>query len=111
MHSKASALPVCQLQRWRKAEDRLLGQYRTPTGSWEGYVLYPDTRRPQFFIRNPPPELRQDPRWRCFHPKGEGVYLIHFSPTPTSTAAGILEIERILAEAIAEERRQHALQM
>ena len=100
--------PYWQLQHWKEAGDRLTGFYRTPYGSYEGYILHPNAPRPQFFIKKPPAALKEHPHWICFHSVGKGTYSIHFSPAPPTPDAGILEVEKVLGEALSGKGRRHA---
>jgi len=92
--------PYWDLQHWELVGNRLTGFYRTPYGSYAGYILDPQAPRPQFFIVHPPEELQQHPHRACFHPVGAGTFSIHFGIAPTNPDAGILEVEKVLGEAL-----------
>lgn len=102
--------PYWDLRHWREAGDRLTGFYRTPDGSFDGYVLHAKGERPEFYIVQPPAALKNHKHWICFHDTGQktNTYSIHFSPAPRDPDTGILAVERVLGEALAQERRSHA---
>ena len=100
------ARPYHELQHWEVNGDRLVGFYRTPYGSYEGYIRNWRTHAPAFYIINPPQQLRYHPHWVCFTHIGRGRYLIHFYPHPKNPDAGILETEKVLAEALSGQRRK-----
>ena len=100
--------PYWETKRWKLKGDRLIGFYRTPYGSYEGYIKEPKSERPEFFIINPPNELRSHPHARCFQRREEGHYAVHFYPAPSCPDAGILEVERVLVEAFTGQRRRNA---
>jgi hypothetical protein len=96
--------PYCDLRHWQRKGDRLVGFYRTRYGSYEGYIKHPEYSRPEFYIVNPPAELWNHPHRHCFR-KAEGDhYAIHFYPVPSFPDAGILEVERVLVEALTGQR-------
>jgi hypothetical protein len=84
--------------------DQLVGFYRTPWGSVEGRILHVTGKRPQFYLVNPPPELEKHPHRACFHRTGQNTntYLVHLWPAPENPDAGILAIEKVLGEALAQ---------
>jgi hypothetical protein len=100
--------PYWALQHWNLVGNRLNGFYRTPHGSVRGYVQYPQAPRPEFYIVQPPKELRQHSHWMCFHPAGADTFSVHFYPAPPSADAGILEIEKVLGEAFSGRGRRNA---
>jgi hypothetical protein len=100
--------PYWDLQHWLRQGDRLVGFYRTPQGSYGGYILHPDLPRPEFFIVRPPKELEQHRHWICFRPIGNETYSVHFNPAPQNPDAGILEVEKVLTEALTGRGRRNA---
>ena len=92
--------PYWDLRHWYRVGDRLTGFYRTRGGSYEGYILDSQAPRPQFFIVHPPQELHKHPHAICFRPVGRGTFAIHFNPAPRNPDAGILEVEKVLGEAL-----------
>jgi len=102
--------PYWDLTHWREVGDRLVGFYRTPWGSFEGYILHARGKRPQFYLVNPPPELSRHPHRGCFHDTGQNTntYLVHLWPVPENADAGILAIEKVLGEALREYGRSNA---
>jgi len=100
--------PYWELRHWQLVGDRLVGFYRTPYGSFEGYILHPQRPRPEFYIIHPPEELKEHRHWICFHSIGGDSYSIHFSPAPENPDAGILEVEKVLGEALTGRGRRNA---
>jgi len=92
--------PYWQELGWQPDGNRLNGFYRTPGGSFEGYVLDWRSRSPRFYIIRPPRELKKHPHWACFRPRGNGLYWVHFARTPPGPDPGIIEIEKVLGEAL-----------
>jgi hypothetical protein len=86
--------PYWQMQDWTPDGDRLIGEYKTPLGSFVGYVNNYRSRRPQFFIVNPPKQLSRHPHHACFQRKGNGHSWVHFGTKPRNPDSGIREIER-----------------
>ena len=94
--------PYWQLRGWHVENGQLAGFYRTPYGSFAGYIRDWDTNRPEFYIIRPPEALRHHPHWMCFRHRGGGRYFIHFDPPPPNPDAGILSVEEVLTEALEE---------
>lgn len=97
--------PYWQMQDWTPDGDRLIGEYKTPLGSFVGYVNNFRSQRPQFFIVNPPKQLSRHSHHACFQKKGNGHTWIHFGIKPTDPDSGIREIEKVLTEALRLRRR------
>jgi hypothetical protein len=94
-------------QGWRltslNGTPQLEGWYRSRYGSYFGFIRNLDSIKPSFFIKDPPPELTNDP-WHgnCFtlRPElGSGVHSIHFKTLPGDLSSGVLNIERTINEA------------
>ena len=96
--------PYWSLQHWRIEGSRLAGYYRTMYGSFAGHIEAYDTDSPRFYITEPPPELRAHPHWCCFQRRERGRWSIHFGPAPTDPDTGILEVEKVLVEALRNQR-------
>lgn len=83
---------------WRKKNGRLLGYFKTPYGRYPGQVVlkaYPD-----FYIKNPPLELKLHEKGDCFsNHVGKGWFWIHFAKNPGDPSSGIIKIEQVLREA------------
>ena len=92
--------PYWQERHWQPHGKRLDGFYRTPLGSFQGYVEDWQSRSPNFYIIDPPKRLRHHSHWACFRSRGNGRYWVHFGRTPSSADGGIIEIEKVLAEAL-----------
>ena len=99
--------PYWDLTHWREVGDRLTGFYRTPLESIEGYVLHAKSERPEFYIVQPPAALQKHKHAICFRDTGQktNTYSIHFSPAPRDPDTGILAVEKVLGEALADQRR------
>ena len=97
--------PYWQMQDWTPTGDRLIGEYKTPLGSFVGYVNNYRSKTPQFFIVNPPKQLSRHPHHACFQKKGNGHTWVHFGTKPTNPDSGIREIEKVLTEALRLRRR------
>lgn len=91
--------PLWESKGWKQSGNQLLGFYETSQHAVRGLVDRIDSPRPDLFIFDPPPELRQHPHWICFRQVREGVFRIHFSPAPANADEGILTVERLLADA------------
>jgi len=98
--------PYWEQKGWKPNGDRLIGFYETPMGLFQGYIEDWRSRRPQFYIIKPPRELRYHNHWACFREKGNNLFWVHFGETPTNPDAGILEIEKVLAEALSRADRR-----
>lgn len=97
--------PYAEEKGWTKKNGTYRGRYRTPYGSWEGSATTSWGGYFEFSIHNPPKELEKHRHWVCFQHQGEGRYAVHFRTEPENLSAGILEIERILNEALAHKRK------
>ena len=86
---------------WKPEGNRLVGYYRTQRGSYEGYISDWQTQQPLFFIISPPSQLKSHLHVFCFRPRGGGLYWVHFNPPHSNVDAGIIEIETVLAQALA----------
>jgi hypothetical protein len=93
--------PYTEEQGWQRrnggwfGSPRLEGFYRTRFGSFKGEISIASSN---FFIFDPPDELRHHPHWICFSPRGGGKYAIHFAVRPRDIDSGILQVERLLHE-------------
>jgi hypothetical protein len=95
--------PYWQMQDWVVVGDTLVGEYKTPLGSTVGYIENYKSREPLFYVVNPPAQLNRHPHRHCFQSRssrGKGHYWVHFGKKPTNPDSGILEIEKILMEAL-----------
>jgi hypothetical protein len=75
------------------------GFYNTKYGSWRGEIDETYLGSHAFYIFSPPDVLKQSYHWACFSRKGLDKYSIHFSKNPKDMSAGILSVERLIAEA------------
>ncbi|MEZ5359849.1 MAG: hypothetical protein R3F48_13600 [Candidatus Zixiibacteriota bacterium] len=92
------SLLLCQ-RGWHLKGQNYFGFYRTWYHTFEGKIRKRSLHCGDFFIREPPYELKNHPHWVCFHSKGNGWYEIHFDKAPKSLEEGIRCIEVVLIEA------------
>lgn len=91
--------PYWKEREWELRGMRLCGFYRTLYGSWEGRIENSPSKIPEFYINNPPYQLREHPKWMCFHQEGlSGWYRVNFMGTKRDVSSGLLEIENMIAE-------------
>lgn len=85
------------------APNQYEGWYRTTHGSWKGKVVCrPDGTPRDFYIFNPPRQLRKHPKARCFRYQGNGRCKVHYCSKPKDITGGIMEIQRLLGECFAQ---------
>jgi hypothetical protein len=53
----------------------------------------------QWYIHNPPQELRAHPCWSSFHALGNCWFRVHFARVPKNSDSAYLLIERVINEA------------
>jgi hypothetical protein len=87
-------------QRWQLNGMNLNGYYRTYYGSYKGTIDLFESGDHQFYIHNPPQQLRRHSHWPCFMFRGNGLYWVHFRIKPKNVDAGIITIERIIRESM-----------
>ncbi len=75
------------------------GSYRAGRERFEGCI---DAKGQVFLIQihRPPEALRAHRHWICFRYHEDGWYAVHFATPPRDMSSGIMEIERILCEAL-----------
>jgi hypothetical protein len=73
------------------------GSYRAGRERFEGRI---DAKDRLFLIRRPPEALRAHRHWICFRYREDGWYAVHFATRPRDMSSAIMEIERILCEAL-----------
>ena len=89
-----------QEQGWRLNGYVMAGYYRTFYRSFRGRIELFDSGDHQYFVHDPPRQLRQHPHWSCFVSRGNGLYWVHFSLKPRNVDTGIITIEKILCQAL-----------
>jgi hypothetical protein len=83
---------------WRqRGTGPFTGSYRAGRECFEGRINAKDRL---FLIRRPPEALRAHRHWICFRYREDGWYAVHFATLPRDMSSGIMEIERILCEAL-----------
>ena len=86
---------------WERSGNTLRGYYHVGRRKFRGEIVEIDRGRYEFYIINPPPELKQrHPKRTCFVDKGGGRVLVHFIHPPRTIAQGIFAIEGHLALAL-----------
>jgi len=91
---------------WTPRGNSLRGYYRTSIGAFPGRIYRYRSTSPSFYISELPPGIKQHEHRPCFQSRSGGEYFVHFSPNPRDPDTGIRQIEKILAEALAD-RRDH----
>ena len=94
-----AAIPLWAERHWQKDGPSYTGFYRTAFGSWPGRIEETPGGLIRFYLNNPPACLSKHSHYSCFLPKGGGQYEVHFRIPARSASDGIIQIERILAEA------------
>lgn len=83
---------------WQKRGREYVGYYRTWYKTLEGKIRVRTLQCGDFFIKDPPPELKNHRHWACFGERGDGWYEVHFDDKPKSIEEGIRCIEKLLIE-------------
>ncbi len=96
---KRNIAPLWQERSWNKQGNSYKGFFRTKYGSYKGEIIVRYQGLIQFYIFNPPKCLARHSHFACFIPKEGNRYEIHFSTKAKNIDTGIMEIEKILAEA------------
>jgi hypothetical protein len=95
--------PYWRERGWVTWDGHCHGYYQAGGQSFEGRVDLPGR---EFFIRYPPPELKKHPHWPCFWPRNDGWFKVHFAIEPGDISSGIMQIERMLHEALGTNERE-----
>jgi hypothetical protein len=95
-----SSSPLMQQRGWQQTRTGAEGPFATRYGTWPGRIENAgDTLRVS--MRDPPPSLRNHPKWPCFHKHGNaGWYRIHLATNPVDgdPNAVIRYVEQIITE-------------
>ena len=94
--------PLWVVRGWRRnaKTNVLIGAFRTEVGSFVGNIHLAKQKRPEFYIKNPPPALLAGSHSACFRPRGDGWYFVHFGLTSANLDAGIVGIEKLIVQAL-----------
>jgi len=84
---------------WTRKGNEYFGNYQTRYGSYTGYIEQQNSNSFQFFIWDPPQELKSHSHWSCFQHRGDNWYNVHMGRRPKDLSSGILAIERLITEA------------
>jgi len=96
-----SRTPYWEERGWQKSGDSYVGSYQTPFGKWPGRVTESPSGRVEVFIQHPPKFLERHPHWLCFFKRDGGWFFVHPHTRVKDASAGILAVEKTLAEAYA----------
>src|SRR5262245_33046195 len=69
--------PYWQERGWVRQGNRYTGNYQTRYGSFKGTIDQMGTNSFQFFIFDPPPEMKRHSHWACFQARGGNGYQVH----------------------------------
>ncbi|MBU0515264.1 MAG: hypothetical protein KJ621_10885, partial [Proteobacteria bacterium] len=69
-------------------------------GRWPGQIVRTYGDELETFIWFPPEALRKTKHWACFNPVKPNQYRVHFLERVTNVSQAILNVQRLLAEAI-----------
>ncbi len=94
-----SPRPYWEERGWRHEGGIYQGNYQTPSGTCQGYVTVSPGGRVEVFIHNPPPALQRHPHWECFQRRNDGWFFVHPVKRVADVSAGILGVEKTIAEA------------
>lgn len=86
---------------WQHENGIYTGNFQTKFGSWPGYITVSPGGRVEVFIRNPPAKLHRHPHWPCFRARNDGWFFVHPNTPVADVSAGILAVEKTIAEAYA----------
>lgn len=95
---------LTEVRGWKRDGNRLIGAYRTPRGSFVGEISLTHPSNPEFFILNPPESLLTGRHASCFRKRNSGKqgdrYFVHFGLSNPDIDAGIVAIEKLIAQAL-----------
>lgn len=103
---RRAEVPYWQHRGWTRTGNRYRGTYQTAYGSFTGCVE-DQAGQVQYWIHQPPQELRSSGHWACFQKRSDGWYSIHMRIPPKDIGSGILTVERLIAEAFQQAGRKH----
>jgi hypothetical protein len=104
-HAPSIVVPRRELPYWRERGwtcdgTNYSGSYQTPYGAFQGWITQEAwSGNIDFFLYNPPPEIRSHAHWVCFAPRGGDWFLVHMERRPKDVSSGIIAIERLITEA------------
>ncbi len=92
-------IPYWRERGWTRTGRTYAGSYQTPYGAVYGLIEEGLSGHIEFYIYDPPREIRDHSHWTCFVPHGDDWYLVHMAKRPMDVSSGLLTIERLLTEA------------
>ena len=92
--------PLWQRLGWKREGDTYTGFYRFKRdGKWPGLIKKRSTGL-EVYIFMPPVALRNHKHWACFNHVGKNKFKVHFIQPITEVSQAIVNVQRLLAEAI-----------
>ena len=92
-------IPFWQERGWSQSGRSFRGSYQTPYGAFLGYIEQERSGHFNFYLQNPPWQLRHHSHWTCFQHRGGDWYLVHMAKDPRDLSSGIMTIEKLMTEA------------
>ncbi len=106
LNQKANDWPIWHRLGWRKLKIGYQGHYQFRQHKWPGLIKTDASGDLDAFIWNPPEALRNHRHWNCFSHEGGGKFRVHFLDDVENVNDAILNVQRLLAEAIIFEGRK-----
>jgi len=92
-------LPYWQEHGWTREGNIYNGNYQTPYAAFLGQIIEHRGGHIDFFMYNPPEQIRRHSHWTCFQHRGNDWYRVHMGRRPKDVSSGIITIERLITEA------------
>ena len=92
--------PYWAQRNWKENRNSYHGYFRTKYGSFPGKATVSPSKEIKLFIKKPPKELKAHEHSSCFTKKTGGWYSVHVYDGLNNLSSGIIEVEKILKEAI-----------
>jgi hypothetical protein len=92
-------IPYWQERGWILQGNTYSGSYQTPYAAFQGSIEQERSGHIDFYLYNPPNEIRSHRHWTCFQHRGNDLYLVHMGRQPKDVSSGIITIERLITEA------------
>jgi hypothetical protein len=91
-------IPYWQQRGWIRDGSVYRGNYQTRYGAFAGLVEERYGVTLNFYMFDPPPEVRVSGHWACFQPRKNNWFLVHMARRPDDVGSGIMTIERLITE-------------
>ncbi len=82
---------------WERTGDTYQGYYRTPFGSFQGYIVQ-QGKVFCVYIFNPPAEAKKHPKWSCFVHTGNGWFWVNQKRFAKDVDGAIMAVQRIIED-------------